>query len=104
MICFSKYQSTEIEKVRHQASLTLRAVELCVQYLRLDLSQSKTGLRSMSDSVSIGFGQKRSDELQARFICLGSQNQGCLICRMMCGDQKVAVDFACYQSNRMSLL
>lgn len=58
----------------------------------------------MSDFVSIGFGQKRSDELQARFICLGSGNQGCLIGRMMCGDQKVADEFACYQSNRMSLL
>lgn len=58
----------------------------------------------MSDFVSIGFGQKRSDELQARFICLGSGNQGCLIGRMMCGDQKVADDFACYKSNRISLL
>lgn len=57
----------------------------------------------MSESVSIGFGQKRSDELQARFICLDSVNQGCLIGQMMCGDQKVAVVFACYQSNRMSL-
>lgn len=58
----------------------------------------------MSGPVSIGFGQKRLDELQTRFICLDSGNQGCPIGWLMCGDQKVAVDFACYQSNRMSLL
>lgn len=50
----------------------------------------------MSKYLSIGFGQKRSDELQPGFICLDNGNQGCLIGRMMCGDQKVADDFACY--------
>lgn len=104
MIASRSIKVPKLKKYGTKASLTLRAVDLCVPKAG-PISVEKPGQGQCLSTSLLIFGRRCGmKELQCCFICLGHGNQGSLIGVVMCGDQKVADDFACYHFHPMSLL